>query len=66
MTLQAQGRLDEALASYRRAVAIEPANPTFFIPASAIEWTLGKTDESRKVLERGLPRAIIVGASSSR
>ena len=41
-----QGRMEEALTAYRKAYALDPANPRFRQNLYALLFTMGRTDEA--------------------
>jgi cellulose synthase operon protein C len=50
-TLAAQGKPGEAAAIFAQGRQAEPANPRWILAEAASQWSAGKTQESRKLLE---------------
>ena len=50
-TLQSLGRLDKAVAAYRRALARQPLHPLALYDLARLRWRLGEADFDRELLD---------------
>lgn len=60
LTLESAGRVDEAAATYRKAIAMDPRFPTAHWGIGLIEWRRGKPDVAiAEMVKWGLPQNIV-------